>query len=241
MSSGVLHGGRTGPSLIGAIGASGALLAVLVVVAAGLLRPSAWFPFKVAGAYLIAVALIASFASLHVPRREFGPANTVTLLRAALTALLFGVVLEAATPQVLWFCVVVATLALILDGVDGWVARRRHATTGFGARFDMETDAALMLVLALLVWLLDRAGAWVLLAGVLRYAFVGAGLLTARLRGPLPPSVRRKTACIVQLVALVVALGPIIPPALASAAAATGLAFLVYSFALDTAWLVKHA
>ena len=39
-----------------------------------------------------------------------------------------------------------AAAVVALDGVDGWIARRIGRTTVFGARFDMEVDAALMLV-----------------------------------------------------------------------------------------------
>ena len=43
--------------------------------------------------------------------------------------------------------VVLSTLALVLDVVDGWVARRTRTSTAFGARFDGEVDAFLILVL----------------------------------------------------------------------------------------------
>ena len=39
-----------------------------------------------------------------------------------------------------------------LDGVDGWLARRSGIASAFGARFDMEIDALLILVLAVLAW-----------------------------------------------------------------------------------------
>ena len=39
-----------------------------------------------------------------------------------------------------------ASVALILDGVDGKVARRTRNASAFGARFDMEVDAFLILV-----------------------------------------------------------------------------------------------
>ncbi|MFD8079956.1 CDP-alcohol phosphatidyltransferase family protein [Streptomyces sp. NPDC059718] len=39
-----------------------------------------------------------------------------------------------------------ATLALLVDAVDGRVARRTGTTSPLGARFDMETDAFLIRV-----------------------------------------------------------------------------------------------
>ena len=45
-------------------------------------------------------------------------------------------------------CVVLAAVALVLDAVDGRVARRTGTVHPLGARFDMETDAFLILVLS---------------------------------------------------------------------------------------------
>src|SRR5437867_3690361 len=68
-------------------------------------------------------------------------------------------------------------IVTLLDGVDGWLARRTHMASTFGERFDMETDALLILVLSVLAWQYDKAGAWLVLAGLLRYLFVAAGWL----------------------------------------------------------------
>ena len=67
----------------------------------------------------------------------------------------------------------------------------------------MEVDALLIMVLAILAWQHGKAGAWVLLSGLLRYAFVAAGWLAPWIARPLPPSRRRQTICVVQIAALV--------------------------------------
>ena len=73
------------------------------------------------------------------------------------------------------------------DAADGALARRQGLASAFGARFDMETDAAFTLVLSALVWQAGQAGAWVLASGLMRYAFVGAAIALPWLAGPLPP------------------------------------------------------
>ena len=55
------------------------------------------------------------------------------------------------------------TVALLLDWVDGQVARRTHTESAFGARFDMEVDAFLILVLS--VYVASTTGWWVLIIG----------------------------------------------------------------------------
>ena len=131
--------------------------------------------------------------------------------------------------------------ALALDAIDGWLARRLRLVTAFGARFDVEVDALLLLILALLVWQTHQVAAWVLVVGLLRYGFVLAGLVLPWLSAALPPSRRRKAICAQQGVTLLVCLLPPVPPALASALAAIAVAALILSFALDVYWLARQA
>jgi phosphatidylglycerophosphate synthase len=166
-----------------------------------------------------------------------GYANLVTGGRLVLVALVAWLMTQPVVPAVAWTAVVVSTVAALLDIVDGWVARRTGTATPFGARFDMEVDAVLIMVLATLAWAWGKAGAWVLISGLLRYAFVVGGWPLPWLRNPLPPRLRRKTICVVQIVALIVVLGPIVTPPLSTLVAAVALAILVYSFVVDTLWL----
>ena len=87
---------------------------------------------------------------------------------------------------------VIIGIALSLDAVDGWLARRLGLASRFGARFDLEIDALLILILAVLVWQTGRVGAWLLAIGAMRYAFAALGMILPMLRRPLRPSRRRK-------------------------------------------------
>ena len=80
-----------------------------------------------------------------------------------------------------------------------------------------------------------------LLSGLLRYGFVAAGLALVWLRAPLPPSLRRKTICVIQIVSLIVVLGPVIVTPLSTLIAGAGLCTLAYSFLVDTIWLWRAA
>lgn len=171
---------------------------------------------------------------------RFGAANVVTTLRAGLVALLAGMVTEAGAPVVAWVATGLALLALAMDGLDGWLARRLNLASAFGARFDMEVDAVLIVVLALLALAWDRAGPWVLLSGLMRYGFVLAGAFRPVLAGPLPPSLRRKLVCVVQILALIVILPPLLAPPVATGVAALSLLLLAWSFMVDTIWLLRH-
>lgn len=175
------------------------------------------------------------------PHPRFGPANRVTLLRLAASSLLAGVVGEplGQPDTIAWVIVAAATVTAVLDAADGPLARRSGMASDFGARFDMETDAWLTLVLCGLIVQFDKAGAWVLAAGLMRYVFVAAARLWPWLSGTLPPSLRRKAVCVAQITTLIVCLGPIVPHALSSALAAASLLVLAWSFAVDVRTLAK--
>lgn len=216
-----------------------ALLAV--AVGAALLQRAlglgaAYPPAAVGLALLGAWAVAAHLPGRH-PHPRFGAANAVTLARGVLTSLVFALALEPVAFGVAAFAAAAGTLAAVLDGLDGRLARRSGEGSDFGARFDMETDALLVLALAALAWRWDRAGAWVLLSGLLRYAFVAAGWLAPWLRRPLVPSRRRQTVCVVQIAVLLAVVAPLLPRAASAPLALAGLLLLATSFAIDLAWL----
>jgi phosphatidylglycerophosphate synthase len=125
----------------------------------------------------------------------------------------------------------------VLDGFDGLAARRSNSASSFGARFDMETDAATIFVLAILCWQFDKAGVWILAAGAMRYAFVLAAAVLPWMRRALPPSRRRQTVCILQSAGLLTALSPLFPSPASDLVALATLIMLTASFAIDVRWL----
>lgn len=201
----------------------------------------------------LALGLFAAVAGLVVlgrPRHRhgrFGIANSVTAARAAAASFLLAVWAEwaeagvALDPARRWAIVAVALAAFASDGIDGFLARRSGLASAFGARFDMETDALLVLALSLLVFASGQAGGFVLMSGALRYLFLLAACLLPALRAPLPPSRRRKAICVAQTALLILCLLPPVPGAAAQGLAALGLALLVYSFAADCAGRLSPA
>jgi phosphatidylglycerophosphate synthase len=171
---------------------------------------------------------------------RFGPADRITAVRAVLVAALVLCLAQPAAPGTAWGVVAIALVAVVLDGADGWVARRTGTASAFGMRFDMETDAALILVLAFLVWRYGKAGPWILGAGLLRYLFIGAGWVWPWMARPLVPTLRARVICVVQIAALIIALMPIVAPSASAVVGACGLVALSYSFLVDTLWLVRR-
>lgn len=167
------------------------------------------------------------------------PANLVTSLRALLVVVVAAFGLRPASTRSIGIAIVVAAIVTALDGVDGWVARRTSAATAFGARFDMEVDALLILILSILVWKHGKAGAWVTVSGLLRYLFIAAGWILPWMRTPLRSTLRGKAICVIQIGGLLVALLPAVQPPTSSAIAAVSLVALCFSFFVDTLWLYR--
>jgi phosphatidylglycerophosphate synthase len=238
----LIRGLPSAPQALNRAAAHAAACAVALWAAAMTLFSSA---MPVLAAELIfactAFLTLAGFARLR-PRPAFGTANGITLFRSALIAVLAGHAIEApdSDDAAWWVAVALAGTALLLDGADGWMARRSRTASAFGARFDMEVDALAALVLSIVLWQSGRMGAWILLIGLLRYLFVLAGWMFAAMRRPLPPSQRRRVVCALQGALLAACLVPDWPAEVAPVLGAFALAMTSASFLIDTAWLIRR-
>jgi phosphatidylglycerophosphate synthase len=191
--------------------------------------------------YGVLALLVGAGWKLSMSDRRFGWANRVTLARVVLVSLLAaGLLMPDFYPRHTPLIAGVAAIVVVLDGLDGWLARRFHDASRFGARFDMEIDALLVLVLSIGVVMIGKAGAWVLAIGLMRYAFLLAGRVFSWLRAELPESRARKTICVVQAVVLCVALLPGVNRDAAASLLAIALSLLVASFGRDVVWLHRQ-
>ncbi len=193
------------------------------------------------GLYLGLNALLLRGLVQHYPHDRLGLCNTVTHFRATLTAGLAAVVPNApavaADPLLAWTVVAIATIALACDGIDGWAARRSGLSSRFGARFDMEVDSVLALLLALVVWQTGKLGDWVLLLGLMRYLYLGAMWLLPWLNRPTPPRFSGKLVCVIQIAVLIALLSPLVTGLWAVGLAGCALALVIWSFGVDIRYL----
>ena len=166
------------------------------------------------------------------------PADWVTLARALLGAGVAGLVVDSLDRSIsVSALVALSTVALVLDAVDGQVARRTGTANPLGARFDGEVDAFLILLLSIAVS--QRYGSWVLIIGAVRYVLLLAGLLVPWLAAPLPPRYWRRVVAAVQGIVLTVAVSGLLDRLVGMIAVAVALMLLAESFGRDIIWLYR--
>jgi phosphatidylglycerophosphate synthase len=168
-----------------------------------------------------------------------GPANRMTLARATLVGGVAALVADAyARPAPVAAVVMLAVVSLVLDAADGWIARRTSTVSALGARFDMEVDAFLILVLS--TYVAGSVGPWVLAIGAARYVYVVVGWLRPWLRASVPPRYWRKTVAATQGIVLTVAAAGVLPGPEIDGVLAIALALLAESFGRDVWWLRRR-
>lgn len=180
--------------------------------------------------YALTTTVLLSQAMRREGRSGLGPADLVTLARSALvggTAALVAASLVAGRVPVA-LLTGLAVVALLLDAVDGRVARSTGTTSAVGARFDMEVDSVLVLVLA--VPAAQSLGAWVLAIGSVHYLLLAARRALPWLRRPVPPRYWCKVVAAVQGGVLAVVTAGVLPRAVAVLALLVVAALLAESF-----------
>jgi len=190
--------------------------------------------------YCGVAAAVLRCATLAGVRARFGWANRITWIRTALAVIVASVSIDAGGAVNWWAVSALAALALALDGLDGLIARRHGRTSRFGALFDQEIDAGLILVLCLLLGLSGKIGFWIVALGAMRYVFLVAGRVWPVLGRPLPPSAIRKAVCAIQVAALLISLLPPVAPAIAGWIGGGALVVLALSFGRDVLWLLRN-
>jgi phosphatidylglycerophosphate synthase len=184
-----------------------------------------------------ATALIAA-ARMRSDEPTLHPADWVTMTRALLTAGVAGLVADSFRgPVSITALVTLSIVALILDAVDGQVARRTGTATPLGGRIDGEIDALLILLLSIAVS--RDYGSWVLIIGAARYALLLAGWLIPWLAAPLPPRYWRKVVAAVQGIVLTIAVSGVLSLLTGLIAVAAALLLLAESFGHDVIWLYR--
>jgi phosphatidylglycerophosphate synthase len=218
-----------------------AVLASLALCAAVVTRAGAGPAAAAGGALGIALVTVAAAHVARRPSRAYGPADRVTLVRGVLAsacAALAVPVLAGELPARPWWLLALAVPTLLLDAVDGRVARRTGTSSPEGGKLDGEMDAAVLLVLS--VAAVRPLGWWVLGIGLMRYAFAVVGWVRPGWQARLPFKQSRRVVAGLQGGALALGLSPVVPVPLGQLLVGAALALLTWSFGQDVVWLERR-
>ncbi|MFC9847332.1 CDP-alcohol phosphatidyltransferase family protein [Streptomyces sp. NPDC060223] len=225
---------RIYPPTLGVVAQAAVLVLLGVTVSLGV---AGWF---VGLGYSVVTWVLLSRALQQPDVHQWGPADTVTFGRLILTGGVAALVADSVGGGVYRPALIgLAALSLILDAVDGQVARRTGTASRFGARFDMEADSVLAIVLS--VFIATSLGWWAAAIGLFRYTFVLASWAMPWLCAPLLPRVSRKVVAASQGVVLVVVSAGLLPVQMAQVCVALSIGSLVWSFGIDVAYLWRQS
>ncbi|MEO6534001.1 MAG: CDP-alcohol phosphatidyltransferase family protein [Pseudolysinimonas sp.] len=208
----------------------------ILLVLAALVEPLSAAGWAAGLAYLVVSSALVSRGLARRGAQRFGAANAVTATRSTLIGVVMAVVVTSfSQPIAPLFLVGLVIPTLALDAVDGWVARRTGSASPLGARFDMEADAFLLLVLC--AYDVRIVGGWILAIGLMRYAYVAVGWLVPWMRAPVPFRYWRKVVTAVCGIALTLVATGLLPSPLDVLVGVAALGLLIESFGRDIVWL----
>ena len=188
---------------------------------------------------LTVIRLFLAGRSRGDPAPTLGAADYVTLARGLLLSCAGGfIALPRPHGRLGWVPGILYLLALIGDGLDGYVARRRARLTALGETLDLEFDALATLLGSGLALLYRQVPDWYLLVGLGHYLFY-AGIGVRRMRGkrvyPLPESRLRAAVGGTNSFFLALALTPAFPPFTTTLLSVPVFSLIVFSFIRDWA------
>ena len=190
----------------------------------------------------VAFPAAVSFAVLwryRVPSRSLLPIG-LGLADALTGARLVVLILAAASTDgavaewVLW----ALALNVVLDVLDGYVARKLAAATPFGAVLDREVDAFFVLVAYLHLYVDGWLGAWVLFAGILPYAY---RLLASVAPAPVAAENKERAAGPLAGLNFAMLLAAVALPAYSAPILVASVTVVCVSFGLSFRSLYRHA
>ena len=150
----------------------------------------------------------------ELPKAHFpGLANRLTILRGLLVCTLAGFLFQHMPEgRLAWLPGLLFIATLIIDGLDGWIARRRGETTAFGVFLDRDFDALGTLIAILLAVHYSRLPDWYIAMGMVYYLFSFGQWLREK-SGlplyPLPASRYRRVISVLQSTFIAAALLPL--------------------------------
>jgi len=168
-------------------------------------RPGVFPIIIAAGLFSFIIYWLLNVQHLKKLKPFAGYANLITLFRL-LIVIFIGFFHNQLTHN---FIFSLALFSVILDGVDGYIARKFNQTTTFGEIFDKETDAFYVLIITSILYMQGLFGFWLIIIGYFRYFY---GIIVLLKKGLTRDSIRARFQTIMAGIFFVAILSPFILP-----------------------------
>ena len=126
------------------------------------------FPYVVATGMLSFMILwLIHFDDLKKFKPLAGYANLITLIRLIIVLVIGFWYIQLSDITIF----IMGLTAVLLDAIDGYVAKKYHQQSEFGRHFDMEADAFYVLMITCILYLKDFFDLWIVVLGFLPHLY----------------------------------------------------------------------
>ncbi|MEC9205676.1 MAG: CDP-alcohol phosphatidyltransferase family protein, partial [Pseudomonadota bacterium] len=196
--------------------------------------------------FFLFISFIIFLAYIKYNERFLTYASVVTYCRAIINILIFSIIINIDQFNIvdtrnnyINILPVLFFISLILDGLDGYLARLLDQTSEFGTKFDLEIDTFLLLLLSFSLYKDFNANLAVFLIPLYRYLFFILQFKLKWLRTPLPESMRRKFICFFVTLLLIISHFSFFPMYLVNGFINLSILLITFSFLKDIIWLYR--
>ena len=136
--------------------------------------------------------------------------------------------------------IILSTVSLVMDGLDGFIARKYNLVSKFGEIIDQESDNFLMLVISISLYLNKDVGLYVFLIPLYRYTFLVSMKKYDWLQRTLPSSQFRKIACVLTIALMIMSQDVYFNYENTLFLVILSLFIITFSFSKDIIWLYRN-
>ena len=196
--------------------------------------------------FLIISTIIFSYIK-KFNNKNFTCASYVTYARSILMILMLSIILNTyLQPDIFYkfykneLFLYMALISLILDGIDGLLARCLYQVTEFGEYFDQEADTIFMIVLVLSLYFNYDSTIIIFLIPLYRYLFLLMQKKYRWMKRKLTDSFRRKFICLMTILILILCHLEFLGEALIMNLPILAIFIITFSFVKDIIWLYER-
>lgn len=179
--------------------------------------------------------------------KNFTCASYITYVRSILMILMLSIILNTYMhPDIFYkfykneLFLYMALISLILDGIDGLLARCLYQVTEFGEYFDQEADTIFMIVLVLSLYFNYDSTIIIFLIPLYRYLFLLMQKRYRWMKRKLTDSFRRKFICLMTILILILCHLGFLGEALIMNLSLLAIFIITFSFVKDIIWLYER-